>query len=153
MSESRTVYLPDGDMDPVSLAELFIEEQGILAEISQFYYSARRHLAEVIKAGGPLVLSDGRKVDLRTTRWDYPDEIAHEYPQLADPVLTVRLSSRADQGRAIDLLAEEFPTCQIDPSWKVDGRRVRRAIDQGGAVAHRLIELRQPRSPELVVEP
>lgn len=151
-----TVQLPDMEGTPLpELIEFYDAQLEKLKTIQNWYYGVRRYIqAELREEGAVAVLTDGRKATVTGSTWEYPDEIAEEYPALASFILETTFPTENDRNRASELITEEFTGKKIKlvEKVKVDGRAVRKAIDNGGPAAVRLLQLRTRKNPELVIQ-
>ena len=123
------------------LAEFWSRHEAELRQLSSWLYRARRRLSDAVRDGGPLITSAGR-LTLEAAGYEYPPEIAQEFPGLGHHVVSAIVDTIAEAERILSLVNEEVPTAQVSHELKVDGRAAARLINQGGPAARRLLDLR-----------
>jgi hypothetical protein len=99
---------------------------------------------EAVRDGGPLITSSGR-LTLQAGGYEYPSDIAREFPGLGHHVVTAMVDTLEQAERALSLISEEIPSAELSHELKVDGRAAARLIHQGGEAAKRLLDLRVPK--------
>ncbi|MFN2466321.1 MAG: hypothetical protein ABR598_08680 [Candidatus Dormibacteria bacterium] len=126
------------------LAAYWATHQDELREFSSWLYRVRRRLSDAVRDGGPIITPTGR-VTLEAAGYEYPPEIAHEFPGLGHHVVSAVVDTVEQAERILDLVTEEVPSAEVTHELKVDGRAASRLIHQGGAAAKRLLDLRVPK--------
>jgi len=137
---SRT-DLPSDTAPIEELAEYWAEHQDQLREYASWLYRVRRRLTDAVKDGGPIITARGR-LGLEAAGYEYPAEIAQEFPGLGHHVVTAVVDTVEQAERILDLVTEEVPSAEVAHTLKVDGRAASRLIQQGGTAAKRLLDLR-----------
>lgn len=132
------------------LAAFYARHLEQLQTLDSFLYRAKRRLAEFIRDEGPLVTPVG-KLMIQSSGYEYPDNIATEFPTLGRHVVSFELDTLEQAERAISLVTEEMPNAEPSHQMKVDGKKAATLISQGGASAHRLLDLRKPKGAKLSV--
>jgi hypothetical protein len=130
--------------DTASIDELAVywaAHQEELRELSSWLYRVRRRLTDAVRDGGPIITPSGR-LGLEAAGYEYPPEIAQEFPGLGHHVVSAVVDTVEQAERILDLVTEEVPTAQVTHELKVDGRAASRLIHQGGDAAKRLLDLR-----------
>ncbi|HEV1998175.1 MAG TPA: hypothetical protein VGR61_08615, partial [Candidatus Dormibacteraeota bacterium] len=130
------------DTAPIEeLAAYWAAHQDQLRDFSSWLYRVRRRLTDAVKDGGPIITPAGR-LGLEAAGYEYPPEIAQEFPGLGHHVVTAVVDTVDQAERILDLVTEEVPTAEVSHELRVDGRAASRLIHQGGAAAKRLLDLR-----------
>lgn len=133
------------------LAEYWAANAKQIRKYDAWSSAVRRRLSQVVKDGGPILTGSGR-ISVESSGYDYPDEIAMEFPGLGSHVLTVTVDTLEKAERILDLVTEEVPSADVAHSLKVDGRSAASLINQGGEAAKRLLDLRQPKKGKLALK-
>ena len=126
------------------LAEYWAAHEAELRELSSWMYRVRRRLGDAVRDGGPIITAAGR-LGLDAAGYEYPPEIAQEFPGLGQHVVTATVDTVEQAERILDLVSEEVPTAQVARELKVDGRAASRLVQQGGVAARRILDLRVPK--------
>ena len=126
------------------LAEYWAAHQDELRELSSWLYRVRRRLGDAVRDGGPIITASGR-LDLEANGYEYPPEIAQEFPGLGHHRVSAVVDTVEQAERLLDLITEEVPSAEVTHELKVDGRAASRLIQQGGNAAKRLLDLRIPK--------
>jgi len=126
------------------LAEYWAAHEAEIRAFSSWLYRARRRLGDAVRDGGPILTQSGR-LSLEAAGYEYPAEIALEFPGLGSHLVQATVDTLEQAERVLSLVTEEVPTAEVKHELKVDGRAASALIQQGGAAAHRLLELRQPK--------
>lgn len=126
------------------LAEYWSTHEAEIRAFSSWLYRVRRRLSDAVRDGGPILTSTGR-LGLEAAGYEYPAEIAAEFPGLGSHVVQATVDTIEQAERILSLITEEVPSAEVRHDLKVDGRAASALIQQGGAAAHRLLELRQPK--------
>lgn len=136
--------LPPDTASIEELAEYWAAHEAEIRAFSSWLYRARRRLGDAVRDGGPILTSSGR-LSLEAAGYEYPAEIAAEFPGLGSHVVQAIVDTLEQAERVLSLITEEVPAAEVKHELKVDGRAASALIQQGGAAAHRLLELRQPK--------
>jgi hypothetical protein len=123
------------------LAEYWAAHEAELRRLSGWLYRARRRLSDAVRDGGPLITSSGR-LGLEAAGYDYPPDIAQEFPGLGHHVISAVVDTLEQAERILSLVSEEVPSAQVSHDLKVDGRAAARLVNQGGEAAKRILDLR-----------
>ena len=126
------------------LAAYWAANQDQLRQLSSWLYRVRRRLSDAVRDGGPIITPSGR-LDLEANGYEYPPEIAQEFPGLGHHSVTAVVDTVEQAERILDLITEEVPTAQVTHELKVDGRAASRLVQQGGNAAKRILDLRIPK--------
>lgn len=126
------------------LAEYWAAHEDELRQLSIWLYRVRRRLSDAVRDGGPIITPSGR-LGLDANGYEYPPEIAQEFPGLGHHRVTAVVDTVEQAERLLDLITEEVPSAEVTHELKVDGRAASRLIQQGGNAAKRLLDLRIPK--------
>jgi len=126
------------------LAEYWAAHEAELRELSSWMYRVRRRLSDAVRDGGPIITGSGR-LGLEAAGYEYPAEIAQEFPGLGRHCVTAVVDTVEQAERILDLVSEEVPTAEVAHELKVDGRAASRLVQQGGTAAKRILDLRVPK--------
>ncbi|MEA2646298.1 MAG: hypothetical protein QOE92_1381 [Chloroflexota bacterium] len=133
--------LPPDTATIEELAEAWALNAGELRALSSWLYRVRRRLNDAIRDGGPLITSHGR-LTLEAAGYEYPPEIATEFPGLGSHVVSAVVDTQEQAERILSLVMEEVPSAEVAHELKVDGRAAARLVNQGGEAAKRILDLR-----------
>lgn len=139
-----TTDLPPDTATIEELAEAWAIHEAELRVLSSWLYRVRRRLSDAIRDGGPLITSHGR-LALEAAGYEYPPEIAQEFPGLGSHVVSAVVDTLEQAERILSLVTEEVPTAEVAHELKVDGRAAARLVNQGGDAAKRILDLRVAR--------
>ena len=137
--------LPPDTASVEELAEYWAAHDAELRQISRWLYVVRRRLGDAVRDAGPLITSSGR-LGLEAAGYEYPAEIAQEFPGLGKHVVSAMVDTVEQAERILSLVTEEVPTAQVSHDLKVDGRAASRLVQQGGDAAKRILDLRVAKS-------
>ncbi len=137
--------LPPDTASVEDLAEYWAAHDAELRQISRWLYVVRRRLADAVRDGGPVITPSGR-LGLEAAGYEYPAEIAQEFPGLGKHVVTAMVDTIEQAERILSLVTEEVPAAQVSHDLKVDGRAASRLVQQGGDAAKRILDLRVAKS-------
>jgi hypothetical protein len=137
--------LPPDTASIEELAEFWAAHDAELRQISRWLYVVRRRLGDAVRDAGPLITESGR-LGLEAAGYEYPAEIAQEFPGLGKHVVSAMVDTIEQAERLLSLVTEEVPTAQVSHDLKVDGRAASRLVQQGGEAAKRILDLRVPKS-------
>ena len=126
------------------LAAYWASHEDELRQLSSWLYRVRRRLSDAVRDGGPIITPSGR-LSLDANGYEYPPEIAQEFPGLGHHRVTAMVDTVEQAERLLDLITEEVPSAEVSHELKVDGRAASRLIQQGGNAAKRLLDLRIPK--------
>jgi hypothetical protein len=140
-NQSMPEGLPPETASIDELAAYWAEHQDQLRQFSSWLYRVRRRLTDAVKDGGPIITGAGR-LGLEAAGYEYPAEIAKEFPGLGRHSVTAVVDTVEQAERILDLVTEEVPSAEVTHELKVDGRAASRLIQQGGNAAKRLLDLR-----------
>jgi hypothetical protein len=130
------------DTAPIDeLAVYWAANQDQLKALSSWLYRVRRRLTDAVRDTGPIITPSGR-LGLEAAGYEYPPEIAREFPGLGRHCVTSIVDTVEQAERILDLITEEVPSAEVAHELKVDGRAASRLIHQGGDAAKRLLDLR-----------
>jgi hypothetical protein len=136
---------PDAETASIAeLAEYWADHEAELRALASWLYRARRRLSDAVRDNGPLITSSGR-LTLAAAGYEYPPEIAAEFPGLGRHVVTALVDTIEQAERILSLVTEEVPSADVAHELKVDGRAAARLVNQGGAAAKRILDLRLPK--------
>ena len=133
--------LPPDSATIEELAAFWAAHEAELRQLSSWLYRARRRLSDAVRDGGPLITDSGR-LGLEAAGYEYPPEIAQEFPGLGHHVVTAIVDTVEEAERILSLVTEEVPSAQVLHDLKVDGRAAARLVNQGGEAAKRILDLR-----------
>ncbi len=133
--------LPDDTASVEELAEYWAAHEAELRWLSSWLYRSRRRLSDAVRDGGPLITNSGR-LGLEAAGYEYPPDIAQEFPGLGHHVVSVVVDTLEQAERILSLVSEEVPSAQVSHDLKVDGRAAARLVNQGGEAAKRILDLR-----------
>jgi hypothetical protein len=137
--------LPPDTASIEELAEFWAAHDAELRQISRWLYVVRRRLADAVRDAGPVITPSGR-LGLEAAGYEYPSEIAQEFPGLGKHVVTAMVDTIEQAERILSLVTEEVPAAQVSHDLKVDGRAASRLVQQGGDAAKRILDLRVAKS-------
>lgn len=132
---------PDASATIEELSEFYAAHADEIREFDSWTFRVKRRLADAVRDNGPIITASGRVV-LEANGYEYPEEIGKEFPGLGQHVVTATVETLEQAERALSLLTEEIPTADVGHTVKVDGKKAASLIAQGGAAAHRILDLR-----------
>jgi hypothetical protein len=133
--------LPPDSASVEELATFWAAHEAELRQLSSWLYRARRRLSDAVRDGGPLITGSGR-LGLEAAGYEYPAEIAQEFPGLGHHVVSAIVDTIEQAERILSLITEEVPSAEVVHNLKVDGRAAARLVNQGGDAAKRILDLR-----------
>jgi hypothetical protein len=137
--------LPPDTASIEELADFWAAHDAELRQISRWLYVVRRRLGDAVRDSGPVITASGR-LGLEAAGYEYPSEIAQEFPGLGKHVVTAMVDTIEQAERILSLVTEEVPAAQVSHDLKVDGRAASRLVQQGGDAAKRILDLRVAKS-------
>ena len=139
--------LPDPEFCSIDeLASYYTAHLQELTAVDSFMYKAKRRLAEAVRDQGPIITPAGRVELASTSSFDYPPEIAQEFPGLGRHIVTATVDTIAQAEQVLELITEQVPSADVAHDVKVDPAAVRRLITNGGEAAKRLLDLRKAKT-------
>jgi hypothetical protein len=128
------------------LASYYTAHLEELTAVDKFMYRAKRRLGEAVRDQGPIITAAGRVYLESSGTFEYPPEIAQEFPGLGAHLVTALVDTIQEAERLLELITEEVPAAVVGHEVKVDGKRAATQIAKGGEAAHRLLDLRTAKS-------
>jgi hypothetical protein len=139
--------LPDPEFCSIDeLASYYTSHLEELTAVDSFMYKAKRRLGEAVRDQGPIITAAGRVYLEALGTFEYPPEIAQEFPGLGRHVVTATVDTLDQAERVLSLVTEEVPGADVTHELKVDGKRAAAQISKGGEAAHRLLDLRKAKA-------
>src|SRR5258708_11856629 len=132
----QILNLPPDTASVEDLAEYWAAHDAELRQISRWLYVVRRRLADAVRDGGPVITPSGR-LGLEAAGYEYPAEIAQEFPGLGKHVVTAMVDTIEQAERILSLVTEEVPAAQVSHALTLGGGAAARLGREGGGQHNR----------------
>ena len=133
------------------LAHYYAQNVDEIKAADSWLYQAKRRLGEAVRDQGPIITAFGRVSLESTSSFEYPPEIAQEFPGIGRHLVTATVATIEQAEQVLEIVLELVPSADLAHDIKVDAAEARRVITNGGEAAKRLLDLRVAKKKLAVV--